>query len=191
MSNDVINEELEQEETDAVSVITIDQLYAGLWVTVQHEKDDTLRQGFIWKVHGENEQIKRIKVELFDGTLGYAYAIPERDAIVDETYLFFKKLIKSKEAKSPMHFKTGELLINQWTTFRSQPRETVVENVAFLATMSEPRHLVLDAEYHWESIVIDEAFLNRLDELMVSSLNFNSKYKLKLEQFKLLIKYFS
>lgn len=178
------------EEVVKEEVITLDQVHIGMWVVIEHAKDNTLRHGFISKVHGENEQTKQIEVELFEGSNGHVFSIPDTEEITNERYIFYRNLIKNKKGKSPLHFKTQDFLVEKWTTFRSQPRETVFEKIVFITTETDPRYLVLDAEYHWESIVIDKDFIEQLKAIGATCVNIDSKYKLSISQLELIFNHF-
>lgn len=185
MSTDV-----SEKETAANEGFDLSQIEIGMWVVVENEKNNTLRQGFISKINGQNEQTKQIEVQLFEGSLGSVYAIPVPEEITHEGYLFYKHLIKNKSAKSPLHFKTRDFLVENWTTFRSQPRETIFEKAVFLTTENDPRYLVLDAEYHWEDIEINEELFERLNSMGVSCINIDSKYKISMESLELIFNHF-
>lgn len=185
-----MSNESSKKEVAVSEAITLDQVKVGTWVVIEHVKSNTLRQGFVTEIYGQNEQTKQIEVHLFDGSSGNVYSIPNPEEITHEGYLFYKHLIKNKRGMSPLHFKTHEFLIDSWTTFRSQPRETVFEKVVFLTTENDPRYLVLDAEYQWKPIEINEELIERLKSIGATSANIDSKYKLSINNLELIFHYF-
>lgn len=179
-----------QEETQK-KVFTLEEIKLGDWVVIKNEKNNALRQGFVVKIYGENEQLKQIKVGLLDNCVGFVQDIPDKNQVIEDTFIFYKELITKGSILTPIHFKSGEFLINQWTTFRSQPRETVVELVMFFATTRDPRHPILDAEYQWQAVDLDEALIQKLKEAQISCVIIDGKYKLPLECFELLYRSFA
>ena len=186
--NELVTES--QEENSTKKVFTLDQVKRGDWVIIKNEKNNALKQGFVTKIHGENEQLKQIRVELLDNSVGFIYDIPDRNQITEDVFVFYKNLMENRTALTPFHFKSQEFLINQWTTFRSQPRETVVEFVMFFATVRDPRHPILDAEYKWEPIELNEEFIQKLKNAQISCVVIDGKYKISLDCFELIYRSF-
>lgn len=161
----------------------------GAWAIIQDNKDLRLYQGFILNIL-PNEENNQQKVELFNNQIGTLVECPPFDNIKKDEFTIYQNLFSKDTIYVICHKRTKEWFIQDWATFRSQPRETTTEHILYLSTKEKPQHFALDEEYRWVKIDLKNGIQNIFKNHQISSVVIDHKYKIKYEHLKLLESFF-